>query len=225
MRRISEKTKKREKRGEGCGADYKPYIQSREFNSIGTCATPIDWKTGRTVELLSQSEKAVWYLLRWNDDVADIMEQYPLNLGKTVALAEEFGIKHPKNTETRMTTDFVVVMKNGKRLAVSVKSSEKDLTNKRTVEKLFLEKTYWENEGDSFALVFKSDVNMTAVNNIRLITEFYDKRYVFDEISALKHLLARKIVTTDLESEPLNYRKLLNEYNKEVTEWMRLNCG
>lgn len=224
MRRISEEGKRREGRGQGSGADYKPYIQGREFNSQGTCSTPIDWKTGRTVELLSQAEKAVWYLLRWDDRVADIREQYPLVLSKTVTLAAEFGIRHPKDTKTRMTTDFLVTMKHGTRLAISVKADERDLQNKRTVEKLFLEQVYWGNEGVDFALVLKSKVNMTAVNNIRVVTEFYDAKHVFDTISALKHLISRKIILVDLESDPLDYQRLLATYGKEVEIWMKLHC-
>lgn len=223
MRRISEKGKQREGRGQGRGADYKPYIQGREFNSQGTCSTPVDWKTGRTVELLSQAEKAVWYVLRWDDQVEDILEQYPLDLDKTVALADKYGIRHPKDRSTRMTTDFLVIFKNGSRTAVSVKSSEADLKKERTIEKLYLEKKYWEEEGAGFSLVFKSNVNMIAVNNIRLVTEFYSADAVFDESSALKHLIARRIIRVDMESEPLNFRKLLAEYKEEVRKWMRMN--
>ena len=57
MRRKSDKAKRKEKYGIGHGADYKPYIRTSEFNSLGTCSNPIDWKTGRTVHLLSQGEK------------------------------------------------------------------------------------------------------------------------------------------------------------------------
>ena len=84
-------------------------------------------------------------------------------------------------------------------------------------------KKYWEEEGVGFSLVFKSNVNMIAVNNIRLVTEFYSADTVFDESSALKHLIARKIIRVDMESEPLNFRKLLAEYKEEVREWMRMN--
>lgn len=221
MRRISEHRKKQEHRGEGSGANYKPYIEAREFNSLGTCSNPIDWKTGRTVELLSQTEKAVWYLLRWDDQVADIQEQYPLELSKTVALSQELGIRHPKDTSTRMTTDFLVTMENKSRLAVSVKASRADLESNRTIEKLYLEKQYWKSQGVTFSLVFKSDVNMTAVNNIRLITEFYTPESVFDEVSALKHLIAQKLIHVDLTKEPLNFQKLLNNYREVVEEWMK----
>ena len=35
-----------EGRGKGHGRDYKPWIETREVSSSGTCSNPIDWKTG-----------------------------------------------------------------------------------------------------------------------------------------------------------------------------------
>ena len=223
MKRMSEQGKQREGRGQGTGVGYKPYIQCREFNSLGTCSTPIDWKTGRTVELLSQAEKAIWYLLHWEDSVADILEQYPLDLSKTVALAETYGIRHPKDTRASMTTDFLVIMQDKTRYAISVKSDERDLKNRRTVEKLFLEKTYWENEGVGFIIMLKSKVNMTKVHNIRMVTEFYDPMHVFDEISALKHLISRKVIPADMETGLLDFPKLLSQNYEVVRKWMDLH--
>ena len=46
-RRIPDKTKKIRKMGEGTGKDYKPYITTSEFNSMGTTSVIKDWKTGR----------------------------------------------------------------------------------------------------------------------------------------------------------------------------------
>lgn len=69
MRRMSQKGKERERRGTGAGANYKPWIQTGEFGSKGTVSNPIDWKTGRQVQLLSQGEVIAWYLLRWDDDI------------------------------------------------------------------------------------------------------------------------------------------------------------
>lgn len=56
MRRKSQNGKLKEHRGTGVGADYKPWIQTGEFGSKGTTSNPIDWKTGRQVQLLSQGE-------------------------------------------------------------------------------------------------------------------------------------------------------------------------
>ena len=61
---IKNDTKINEGRGKGSGASYLPWIQTREISSVGTCSNPKDWKTGRTVELLSQGEAYYWHILR-----------------------------------------------------------------------------------------------------------------------------------------------------------------
>lgn len=78
-RRISQKTKLKRRMGQGEGADYIPYITTREFNSLGTTALIKDWITGRTVHCFSQGEARWYYILRWDDENIDIREQYPLD--------------------------------------------------------------------------------------------------------------------------------------------------
>lgn len=45
MRRKSIKAKIKQKYGCGIGQDYKPFIRTSEFNSLGTCSNIKDWKT------------------------------------------------------------------------------------------------------------------------------------------------------------------------------------
>ena len=90
MSRITEKGKLRQNRGTGHHETYKPWIMAAEFNSQGTCSEIVDWKHGRSIQLLSQGEAAAYYLLRWNDDIDDIREQYPLEIKTTLLLAKEY---------------------------------------------------------------------------------------------------------------------------------------
>ena len=113
--------------------EYTPYIEAEEIKGLSVPCVVVDYKTGRQVELLSQGEKYVWYLLRYDDDVQKIYEQYALDLDITVELAERYGIKHPNNASTPMTTDFYVEKKDGF-VAYSVKNSRLVLEDKRTVE-------------------------------------------------------------------------------------------
>lgn len=100
--------KRKRKMGTGEGKDYIPYITTSEFNSRGTTSVIKDWKTGRGVHCLSQGETLWYYILRWDDNNVDIREQYPLDVDKTVAIAEEMGIQYPRNKAQVMTTDFLV---------------------------------------------------------------------------------------------------------------------
>lgn len=195
-RRISEKTKKIRKMGEGTGKDYKPYITTSEFNSMGTTSVIKDWKTGRGVHCLSQGEMLWYYILRWDDENIDIREQYPLDYIKTCKIAERFGFKNPQHI---MTTDFLVTKADGKSVAYSVKTNS-DL-KKRQLELLCIEKYYWISRGVDYQLLLKTDANRTLAGNVRLVTEFYDADRVFDEISAIKHKIAIKEYPVDMESE------------------------
>lgn len=203
--------KNQKNRGEGHGANYVPYIKVNDFNSLGTTCNPVDWKTGRTMHFLSQGEMYMYYLLRWNDNVVDIREQYPLELDKTVAIAKELGVRHPKNNSTKMTSDLLVDYDDGKQEVYSVKRKASDLENKRTREKLLIEELYWTRQGIKFQTVLTETLDMDTVTNIRLVIEFYKKEDVFDEISYIKHLIATKQLPIDLTNGLIDYSKLRKE--------------
>lgn len=209
--KVSEETKAKEKRGEGHGADYKPYIKVNEFNSLGTASNPVDWKTGRTMELLSQGEYYLYYILRFDDNVVDIREQFPLELEETLKIAKELGYKHPKNTFTRMTSDLLVDYSDGTQEVFSVKSNIKALDHPRTMEILRIEKEYWTKKGVKFNVILTDSLDADTVSNIRLIVEYYDKKWVHDEISLIKHLIATKQIPVSVTNGLINYSDLRKE--------------
>ena len=209
---IKDSTKRARKMGMGAGKDYLPYITTSEFNSCGTTSVIKDWKTGRGVHCLSQGEAYWYYVLRWDDDNVDIREQYPLKVEDTVKIARVNGFKHPVNAKHVMTTDFLVTKADGTYHAYSVKVSRN--MSRRTLELLCIEKIYWNSRNIPFTLLFKEDINKVLVNNIRLVTEFYDPTRVYDIWSALKHKIAIKEFKVDLSKTPLmkeDLQKLLEE--------------
>ncbi len=216
MSKISLKTKIREGRGEGSGKDYKPFIKAREINSKGTCSNAIDWKTGRQMELLSQTELQIFMQLRWDDSIDEIREQIPLDLqilnniiSKTNTELENAG--HPKLTlrydENHMLTSDMVIFRNGEiSEAISVKYDKYNLSNK-DVETAWIEKKYWAEMGSGFRMLDRSDVNPILVQNLRLVTEYYNLKNVHDAESMLKHKIATKEIYIDLTTELLDFRK------------------
>lgn len=206
--KISEETKKKHGRGKGTGADYKPWIYTNEFNSLGTVSNPVDYKTGRVMQLMSMGENKFYYLLRWDDNVLDIREQFPLNLKDTLKISEDLHVRHPKNNSTRMTSDFLVDYADGLQKVFSVKYSRNDLDDRRTSEKLEIEARYWKNHGVPFEIVFSEDMDIDTVTNIRLVTEYYDIRNVFDQDSYIKHLIATKQLNIPVDQGLLNFKEL-----------------
>lgn len=201
-RHISDKSKQLRGMGTGEGSEYIPYITTSEFNSSGTTSVITDWKTGRQVHCLSQSESLWYYILRWRDDIADIREQYPLDNIQTSKIAEQMGFKHPGKQDYVMTTDFLVTKTDGSYEAYSVKS-DKNLSQ-RALQLLCIEKIYWNSNDVTFQMLFKNEVNMILANNIRLVTEFYDESKVFDKYSKVRHMIATKEIDVDLTEKILD---------------------
>lgn len=211
MREVSTKTKIKEHRGEGEGASYIPWILTREVKgNTGTSTILKDWKHGRQVHLLSQGELWAYYILRWRDDVIDIREQFPLDIEKTIVIADMLGFNHPKDNEHYMTTDLLVTYLHGNKksfTAYSVKPNNSMLDNRRCVEKLTIERIYWESKGIPFRLIFKDKLNPHLVNNIRDVCTYYDINDCQTEEQLIKHNIAHKLIKVDM-TVPIDYSKI-----------------
>lgn len=232
MRKPSGATKIKQKRGTGVLADYDPWIHSREVSSVGTKALILDWKTGRQVHCLSHNEKNFYYMLRWDDDVLDINEQFPLDRKKTEKIAKKLGVAHPRNWNDPnecMTTDFLVTKnQNGviKRIAYSVKNKYDDIfgeitsgAQKRTIEKQGIEMFYWKQEGVEFRNVFGDrDINKVYAHNIAQVVAYYDLKNVNTLIGFMCYLIANKYINVPMEEEPLKMQKLTEEFLGDINK-------
>lgn len=223
MRSKSEATKSRLKMGTGEGAEYKPYIQVGEIKGMkSTSGKVIDWKTGRVIHLLSQAEIETYFLLRWDDNNVDIREQYPLDIELTTAIAQQLNIEHPHNNKGEavpMTTDLLLTKKDGSLEAISIKRTYKDLENKRTVEKLLLEKRYWDYKKVPWRLVVFNDYTKEDHQkyiNICETAQHYNDELFVNEGSFLKSLIAHKLIKVDM-TQPINYEELLK--TREYQTW------
>lgn len=140
----------REGKGQGCGRDYRPWLEVGSVPSHGRSSRPKGWRSQRPHQLLSSIETDYFYCLEWSDLVSDVQEQFPLlPLEETLEIAEACGVKHPTDPKTKlpvvMTTDFVITTAEGLasvRKARAVKQA-KDLSDGRVMQKLDLERIYW----------------------------------------------------------------------------------
>ena len=215
MARITDRRKIKEGRGTGTGADYKPWIQARELGSIGTESVIQDWKHGRSIQCLSQGEARVYYILRWQDDVLDIQEQYPLELELTRGIARRLRLPHPHDQHTHMTTDFLVTYKNpdGTRYlkAYSIKPNKSHLTD-YALKNFAIEQAYWGINGIHIEIIFSDNLNKILASNIQQCVQYYNIKTVQSKIDLLKHLIARKIIQPDMETNYLNFPLLAAQY-------------
>jgi len=167
----------REGRGQGSGADYKPWIHIQDFPSLGMVSRVSGTTTGRIHHLMSNLELSLFYLLDWSDEVLDICEQYPLiDLTQAIEIAEEANIKYPYDPKSGfpyvLTSDFYLETKQGS-MVMSVKPSS-ELEKLRVREKLEIERRYWTIRGIQWSIMTENEINRTKANNIEWLTQAKD---------------------------------------------------
>ena len=119
---------------------------------------------------MSDLELATFLLLDWNPSVTDIREQFPLPLQATTQIAEQAQITHPKvrNALQIMSSDFYVDRKDSKQPNFVLQTKYvTDLEDIRTIEKLELERRYWESTKIPWYILTEKDIPATVLNNIK----------------------------------------------------------
>lgn len=174
----------KQKYGLGEGTNYTPWIRVQDVKSHGHSSKIEGIKSGRIHHALSEQETCFFYLAEFSDSVTDIREQFPLlPLTLSLKISKLLDVEHPKHPITKdpiiMTADFLLTCSDGKRIwyeAVSVKPSEK-LSDKRTAEKLDIERVWWELLGVPFHVFCLSELNQIKSKNIQWITDPQRKKY------------------------------------------------
>ncbi|MDV2963868.1 TnsA endonuclease C-terminal domain-containing protein [Shewanella algae] len=160
----------KEGRGSGEHADYKPWLTIRDLPSLGRVHRVFGLKSKRTHHLLSDLELSVFLMLEWHSEVTQIREQFPLERNTTRRLAIDAGIKHPNvaGVDQYMSSDFLVDSTDEKqpRFALQAKYVSA-LNDARTVDKLELERRYWQKKTLPWYLITEVDVPDVVTENIR----------------------------------------------------------
>jgi len=156
-------------RGQGEGAEYIPWITVQDFSSYGSASRVKGWKTERVHHFMSKWELRYFYLLEWADNVLDIREQYPLlDVFRTVDIAKRADIRHPTDRKSGfpfvLTSDFFIETTNGF-AARTVKMSD-ELANPRVLEKLEIERRFWNENGIDWRLVTDKEIRIQRASNI-----------------------------------------------------------
>lgn len=120
-------------------------------------------------------EFAAFLLFTYSGKVTDLREQYPLPLIDTITICKQLGIRHPQNNSELciVTTDILVDLNNGNKLAIAVKPTSK-LKNKRTLEKLQIERSYWESQGADWYIFTEKEISSALKQNLQWLKPFLD---------------------------------------------------
>lgn len=197
------------KYGIGEGNTYKPWLRVQDVKSKGVRSQILGLKTGRVHHTLSSIETEFFYLAEHSDSVTDIREQFPLlPINLSIKIAEALGIKHPTHPETKVpiviTTDFLLTRFIENEIvyeAISVKP-EDDSDNQRVLEKLELERIWWELLGIKFSYFVGNELTQIQSSNINWATHpLRSEKHIFteDEMSlALSFLSLGKHLIRDI---------------------------
>ena len=201
------------KYGIGEGEDYKPWLRVQDVPSKGSSAKIQGIKNNREHHTLSEGESAYFYLAEFRDSVIDIREQFPLlPIDLSIKIASYLGVIHPTIPKSKtlnvMTTDFVLTCFDKEKgfwyEAVSVKSTEKDLINKRTAEKLEIERIWWQLLGIPFRVYVNTPEYQTISKNIQWFTAPMRQGEAFSDsliLSACELLHVGPMITEQVCSE------------------------
>jgi hypothetical protein len=174
---LNKKDQKRldEKRGEDVGKSYVPFIHVGEFSSSGESVRVKSATVGRTHHFLSGNELAAFLVFDWCKDVIDIREQFPLPLLDTLNICRQLGIRHPqeKGKLKIVTTDLLIDFSDGSQLAIPVKPA-KNLDDKRIIEKLQIEKSFWEGSNIPCSIFTDQDISNELKMNLKWIKPLID---------------------------------------------------
>jgi hypothetical protein len=182
--------------GQGELKNYKPFLHVRDVPSQGRSAIDLGLKTMRSHYYLSDLEYASHVLAEYATNVVDIREQFALlPWEETQQIAQELGIRHPTypgtSTPIVVTTDIVLTMSDSSKfpyIALSVKmSDELDIKNKsakRTLEKLLIEKKYWERKSIPWILCTEKNIPIIRAYNLDFFRNTL-QRYELDYLNQL----------------------------------------
>ncbi|HEY7125342.1 MAG TPA: TnsA endonuclease N-terminal domain-containing protein [Ktedonobacterales bacterium] len=165
---------------------------------------PLGWITRREHELLSDLEYFVFLHLEWSQQIIDIREQFPLPLQETRAIAKTCGFAHPrgrgKDEIAPVTTDFVITLlteKGAADQALAVKYA-KHLDDNRVVEKLEIERRYWESKNIDWNFMTEHDISETVWRNVEDLHSYRERRFLYPlsdrEVSDISIALTQRIV-------------------------------
>ncbi len=157
-------------RGQGELSSYKPRLTVRDLASRGRSHRIYGHKTKRTHHLLSDLELAIFLILEWNPLIQDIREQFPLRIEQTEEIAQAASITHPaiRGVKQIMSTDFYVLSSDAQKPRFAIQAKyQKDIEDTRTIEKLELERRYWQSRGIPWQIITEQEIPKIVFNNIK----------------------------------------------------------
>lgn len=173
--RKTDKYRLRENRSSHSFEKYVPFIKVHEFSNKARAHRMRGRIIDRIYHLMSDLEFSFFIFIQQFDNVIDIKEQIPLlPLLSTVMIAKDLGIPHPpisKCDNQIMTSDFLVTYNDEGRIkeCVYCLKYSTDLNNKRTMDKLEIERVFWQQQCVEWNLITENSFDLRYYKNLMCI--------------------------------------------------------
>lgn len=197
----------KEGRGQGDGANYRPYIYVQDLSSRGQSNRDFGSTAGRQHDLLSKVEHRV-FLVFDESGLHDIKEQLPHPLEFSIEIARQCGLRHPTHPQSKepvpVTTDFLLKIPlpvGSKYVARSVKRFV-DLAKPGIIEKLELDRRCCQRLTSDWGIITERDINYILVRNLLWAYKFRHINTLYPlsqkEVRATSEVLTNALLAKDI---------------------------
>lgn len=205
----------KEGRGQGTGRDYVPWVKTSDYSSKGRATRIQGIKTQRIHHLHSDNQLRAFFIFEYSDAIIDIRESYPL-LDVMEVIDDKEGLRLDKFTDADgyplvICTTFLLTMRGEggeeRLVARSVKNTS-ELAKKITLEKLEIERRYWEARGVDWKIITEKQLPRQFCENIEWCRETLLEEMQEGELA--------QAMLAYIQSEPFTQIKmLLNQFEYE----------
>lgn len=205
----------KEGRGQGTEKDYIPWIKTSDYSSKGRSTRLLGIKTKRIHHLHSDNQLRAFLMFEHCDAVLDIRESFPL-LDVMEVIDDKDGLRFDKFTDSEgcplvICTTFLLTVREEtgeeKLVARSVKNTS-ELTKKITLEKLEIERRYWDARGVEWQVVTEKQLPRQLCDNIEWCRET-----LLEEMQ--ENELAMELLAYVQSNSSIPIKLLLNEFEYE----------
>ncbi|MBR2173792.1 TnsA endonuclease N-terminal domain-containing protein [Sphingopyxis sp.] len=165
-------------RGQGEHASYKPWLQTHEVTIPNDRKSKIfGLKSQRLHQLFTDLECDVVTLIDWSARVTDIRERYPLDQALVHKIAGEVGVNLPFDKRSGVSlefcTDLLISVDVGRPVARSVRKSP-DLEKKTILGILEVERRYWAALDQEWRIITEKDIDEIHLHNVNFARAHVD---------------------------------------------------
>lgn len=168
-----------ERRGQGSGAAYRPWLQIQDVPSSGRSHRPWGIKSQRVHHFLSDGEWKCFLKFEADESVMEICEQFPMDRMETYRAAQILGVRHPRTldgTPYVMTLDFLIKRKSptGIRLEPFTFKYDPELLSPREQELMDITRAFCLHHGMELQLIDQRFFDEPFNINYDSVRAYYD---------------------------------------------------